>query len=87
MTTSPTTRGEPAKPHPGVSTCASAAASRDHTTAPLPASSAFKRPVPPNEYTRPSRIAGVARGPGPPSESQCRIGSPCRHTGSPVWSL
>ena len=48
----------------------SAAALRDHTTAPSRASSAFRIPVAPNVYTRPLWSVGVARGPGPPFDSQ-----------------
>src|SRR5216684_3201884 len=87
MTRSPATNGELAKPHVGVFIAASDAALRDHTTAPLLASSAFTIPVAPNVYTRPSLRVGVPRGPGPPFDSQNRAVSRCAHTGSPVVSL
>src|SRR3989442_14592743 len=77
MTMSPTTNGELAKPHVGVFMAASDAASRDHTTAPLLASSAFTIPVAPNVYTRPLLRVGVPRGPGPPFDSQNRAVSRC----------
>ena len=47
MTTSPTTSGELEKPHIGVLAWRSAAALRDHTSAPLMASSTLRSPVPP----------------------------------------
>ena len=48
MTTSSTTSGELEKPQSGTSLPVSDATLRDHTTAPLPASSAFRIPVAPN---------------------------------------
>ena len=48
MTTSSTTSGELAKPQSGTFVPVSDAALRDHTTAPLLASSAFRIPVAPN---------------------------------------
>ena len=48
MTTSLTTSGELAKPQPGIFAPVSDAALRDQTTAPVPASSAFRIPVAPN---------------------------------------
>ena len=48
MTRSSTTRGEPAKPHCGTFAPVSVTALRDHTTAPLLASSAFRIPVAPS---------------------------------------
>ena len=48
MTTSSITCGELAKPQSGTFVPVSDAALRDHTTAPLPASSAFRTPVAPN---------------------------------------
>src|SRR5207247_8321166 len=87
MTTSPTTNGELAKPQYGTFVPVAAAALRDHTTTPLPASSAFRIPVAPNVYTRPLRRVGVARGPAPPFDSKNRAASRCRHTGLPVVML
>src|SRR5438874_4436254 len=87
MTTSSTTSGELAKPHIGTFLLLSNTTLRDHTTAPLPASSALRIPVAPNVYTRPLLRVGVARGPAPPLDSQNRTASPCRHTGSPVVTL
>ena len=49
ITTSSMTRGELAKPHSGTSVFVSAATLRDQRSLPLPASSAFKSPVAPNE--------------------------------------
>ena len=68
-------------------TLASDAASRDHTTAPLPASSAFRIPVAPKVYTRPLLRVGVARGPAPAFDSKKRAASRCVHTGAPVVAL
>ena len=48
MTTSSTTSGELAKPHTGTFRSVSDATLRDHTTAPLRASRAFRMPVAPN---------------------------------------
>ena len=48
MTTSLTTSGELAKPHSGTFAPVSDAALRDHTTAPVSASSAFTIPVAPS---------------------------------------
>jgi hypothetical protein len=45
------------------------AALRDQTTVPVRASSAFKIPVAPSEYTRPLLSVGVPRGPAPPFDS------------------
>ena len=87
MTRSPTTSGELAKPQSGIFAPVSDAALRDHTTAPLPASSAFTIPVAPNVYTRPLLSVGVARGPAPPFDSQNRAASRCLHTGLPVVRL
>src|SRR5881396_3920596 len=87
MTTSLTTNGELAKPQPGTFAPVSDAGLRDHTTAPLRASSAFRIPVAPNEYTRPLLRVGVARGPAPAFDSQNRSASRCLHTGSPVVTL
>ena len=53
MTRSSTTKGEPAKPQPGTFAPVSEAALRDHTLVPVPASSTFRIPVAPSEYTRP----------------------------------
>ena len=47
MTRPSTTKGEPAKPQAGIFAPVSDAALRDHTTAPLPTSSAFTIPVAP----------------------------------------
>ena len=87
MTTSSTTNGELAKPQAGTFVSVSAAAFRDHTTAPSSAFSAFKIPVAPNAYRRPSLRVGVARGPAPAFASQNRASSRCLHTGSPVVRL
>ncbi len=84
MTTSSATNGEPAKPQVGIFAPVSDATLLDHTTAPLPASSAFRIPVAPRVYTRPSLRVGVARGPAPPLDSQNRVASRCIHTGVPV---
>src|ERR1039458_9915147 len=84
MTTPSTTSGELAKPQPGTFLPVSDAALRDHTTAPLRASSAFRIPVATNVYTRPLLRVGVARGPAPAFDSQNRAGSRCVHTGLPV---
>src|SRR5262245_40998659 len=87
ITSSPTTRGELAKPQSGTSTPVSVDALSDHNTLPLTPSSAFRIPVAPNAYTRPLLSVGVARGPAPPFDSQNRTGSRWRHTGSPVVRL
>src|SRR5688500_6020202 len=87
MTTLSTTNGELVKPHVGTFVSVSDAALRDHTTAPLRASSAFRIPVAPNVKTRPLLRVGVARGPAPPFGSQNRTASQCLHTGSPVDTL
>ena len=67
------------KPQPGTFTLVSDAALRDHTMAPLPASSAFRIPVPPNVYTRPLLSVGVPRGPAPP---EC-----CARTSLLQWGI
>jgi hypothetical protein len=79
-----TTTGELEKPHIGTFTFVSVETLRDHTTAPVIASSAFRMPVAPNVYTRPSAIVGVARGPAPPFDSQKRVASRWRQT---VWPV
>src|SRR5207247_1624466 len=86
-TMSPTTNGELAKPHIETFVLLSDATLRDHTTAPLLASSAFRIPVAPNVYTRPLLRVGVARGPAPPFDSQNRTASRWRHSGWPVVIL
>src|ERR1700681_3539096 len=81
------TSGELENPHSGTLVPLSTPVLRDHTTAPLRASSAFRIPVAPNVYTRPLLSVGVARGPAPPFDSQNRAASLCFHTGSPVVTL
>src|SRR5215831_7201056 len=93
ITTSSTANGELAKPQSGTLVfmegvpSLSDAALRDHTTAPLRASSAFRIPVAPKVYTRPLLRVGVARGPAPAFDSKNRAASRCVHTGSPVVAL
>ena len=69
MTMSPRGSGDPEMPQPGIFAPVSVAALRDHSTAPVRASSAFRIPVAPSENSRPLPSAGVARGPGPPFDS------------------